>query len=145
EIHEYFAELLRHADVLVYGRITYQLMVPFWPDLARSHSETQSVNDFADAFDAVENIVVFSRTLEKAEYKKTRIVRGDLVGEIARLKQETGKDILLGGVDLPSQLLASGLIDEYRIVVHPIVAGEGRRLFADAPLQEKLQLRLVDT
>jgi dihydrofolate reductase len=76
EVHEYFAQLMRKVDVLVYGRKTYQLMVPFWPDVAKNHSgQTKAMNEFAEAFDSVKNIVVFSRSLEQAEGKKTRIVR----------------------------------------------------------------------
>lgn len=146
EIHDYFADLLRDADVLIYGRKTYQLMVPFWPDIAKKHSgPTQSMNDFAQAFDAVDKIVVFSQSLEKAEGKNTRIVRTNLQDEIIKLKQEPGKNILTGGVDIPSQLAELGLIDEYRFVVHPIVTGEGRRLFEGINLQENLQLKLVDS
>jgi dihydrofolate reductase len=146
EIHNYFADLLRDADVLVYGRITYQLMVPFWPDVAKNHSgSTKSMNDFAQAFDAVDKIVVFSRSLEKAEGKDTRIVRTGLQDEIIKLKQEPGKNILVGGVDIPSQLIELGLIDEYRFVVQPIVVGEGRRLLEGITLQEKLKLKLVES
>lgn len=146
DIHEYFAQQMREAGLLVYGRITYQLMVPFWPDLAKTQSgPTKSINDFALAFDSVPQIVVFSRTLQTVEAKNTRIVRGDLENEIRKLKQEPGKDILVGGVDLPSQLIALDLIDEYRFVIHPTLAGEGRRLLDATNLQERLQLKLVDS
>jgi len=146
DIHEYFAQQIRDADVLVYGRKTYQLMVPFWPDVAKNQTgETKSINDFAQAFAGVKQIVVFSRTLEKAEEKNTRIVRTDLKDEILKLKQEPGKDILVGGVDLPSQLMELDLIDEYRFVIHPVVVGEGRRLLEGISLQEKLQLKLADS
>jgi dihydrofolate reductase len=145
-IHEYFADLLRSADTLVYGRKTYQLMVPYWPDLAKTQSgPTKAWNDFALAFDAVDNIVLFSRTLDKVESSKTRLIHGDLEEEIRKLKQQPGKNILLGGVDLPSQLLHTGLIDEYRLVVHPILVGEGRRLFQDMQLQQRLPLKLVES
>lgn len=146
EIHDYFAQQMRDADLLVYGRKTYQLMVPFWPDIAKNQSgPTKSINDFAQAFAAVKQIIVFSRTLERAEGKNTRIVRTNLKDEILKLKQEPGKDILVGGVDLPSQLIELDLIDEYRFVIHPVVVGEGRRLMAGISLQEKLQLKLVGT
>jgi dihydrofolate reductase len=146
EVHEYFAQLLRQADVLVYGRKTYQLMVPFWPDAARNHSgPTNAMNEFAQAFASIGRIIVFSRSLDRAEGKNTTIVRTNPGDEIRKLKQEQGKDILLGGVDLPSQLMKLGLIDEYRIVLQPIVAGEGRRLFEGANLQERLHLRLVES
>ena len=146
DVHDYFAQQIREADILVYGRITYQLMVPFWPDVAKNQSgQTKSINDFAQAFDSVGQIVVFSRTLDRVEGKNTRIVRGDLENEILKLKQEPGKDILVGGVDVPSQLIALDLIDEYRFVIHPTIAGEGRRLLNATNLQEKLQLKLVDS
>jgi dihydrofolate reductase len=145
EVHEYFANLMRQADTLVYGRKTYELMVPFWPDIAKSQSAPEkSVNDFALAFDSVKNIVVFSRSLNKVEHAKTRIVATNLKEEILRLKEEAGKDILLGGVDVPSQLMELDLIDEYHFVVQPFIAGEGRRLLEGVSLPEKLQLKLVE-
>jgi dihydrofolate reductase len=147
EVHQYFGELLRDVDTLVYGRKTYQLMVPFWPDMAKDQSgPTASMNDFAKAFDDVERIVVFSRTLDGAtEPNKTTIVRDDPQGEIRKLKQERGKNIMLGGVDIPSQLIEDDLIDEYQFIVHPIIAGEGRRLFDRVSLPEKLQLKLAES
>jgi dihydrofolate reductase len=80
-----------------------------------------------------------------AEDENTRIVRTNLRDEILKLKQEPGKDILVGGVDIPSQLMELGLIDEYRFVVMPIIAGEGRRLMEGVSLPEKLQLKLVES
>lgn len=146
EVHEYFAHLTRDVDALVYGRKTYQLMVPFWPDIARNKSgQTSAMNEFAQAFDSVKNIIVFSQSLEKAEGKNTRIVRSNLKDEILKLKQEEGKDILTGGVSLPSQLIELGLVDEFRVVVHPIVVGEGRRLLDDVNLPEGLELQLVES
>ena len=93
---------------------------------------------------AASNIVVFSRTLDTAD-AKTRIVRGNLQDEILKLKQEPGKNILLGGVSLPSQLVELDLVDEYRFLVQPILVGEGRRLLDDVSLPEKLQLQLVES
>ncbi len=87
EVHEYFAQLIRDADTLLYGRKTYELMVPFWPDVAKNHSgNTKAMNDFADAFAAVSKIVVCSRTLDKVEGKNTSIIRGNLKDEILKLK-----------------------------------------------------------
>jgi dihydrofolate reductase len=143
---DYFVHLTRDAGTFLYGRKTYQLMVPYWPDIAKAPSEqTKADYEFAQAFVAVDNIVVFSRSLEKVEEKNTRIIRTNLHDEILKLKQEQGKNILVGGVDIPSQLAALGLIDEYRFIVHPIVVGEGRRLFEGINLQEKLQLKLVES
>ena len=145
DLLEHYTRLLRDdADVLVYGRKTYQLMVPYWPDIAKSQSETKEDIEFAQAFDS-KKLVVFSRSLDSVEEKKTRIVRTDLRDEILKLKQEPGKDILVGGVDVPSQLMKLGLIDEYHFVVMPTIAGEGRRLMEGVSLPEKLQLKLVES
>ena len=119
---EHYTHLLRDVDLLVYGRKTYQLMVPYWPDIAKSQSETKADIEFAQAF-VSKNKIVFSRSLDSAEDGNTRIVRTNLHDEILKLKQEPGKDILVGGVNIPSQLIELGLIDEYRFVVQPIIAG----------------------
>jgi len=146
DIHEFFARVLRDVDVLVYGRKTYELMVPFWPDVARNHSgQTQAMNDFAQAFDSVNNIIVFSRSLDRAEGKNTRIVPANLQEEILKLKQAPGKDILTGGVSIPSQLIELGLVDEFLVVVQPWIVGEGRRLLDGVSLPEKLHLKLVES
>jgi len=146
ETLEYFTHLTRDADTFVYGRKTYQLMVPYWPDVAKSPSQqTKADYEFAQAFEAINKIIVFSRSLDSPEGNKTRIVRTSLHDEILKLKQEQGKNILTGGVTIPSQLVELGLIDEYYFVVHPIVSGQGRRLFEGINLQEKLQLKLVES
>jgi dihydrofolate reductase len=144
ETHEYWTGTLREADLLVYGRKTYELMVPFWPEVAKTQSMTKALNEFAQVFDSIKR-VVFSRSLDSAEDGNTRIVRGNLRDEILKLKQEKGKNILTGGVSLPSQLIELGLVDEYRFVVGPVIAGEGRRLLDGASLPEKLQLKLVES
>jgi dihydrofolate reductase len=146
ETMEYFTHLTRDGDTFVYGRKTYQLMVPYWPDVAKNPSGDRKADiEFAQAFDAVNKIIVFSQSLDSPEGKKTRIVRTGLHDEIIKLKQEQGKNILTGGVTIPSQLAELGLIDEYHFVVHPIVIGEGTRLFEGTNLQEKLQLILVES
>ena len=144
EIFECYTHLMRDVDLLVFGRKTYQLMVPFWPDVAKNHSGTKATNEFAQTFDSI-NKIVFSQSLDSAEGKNTRIVRTKLQDEISKLKQERGKNILIGGVTIPSQLIQLGLVDEYRFVVQPIVVGEGRRLLEDIILQKRLQLTLVES
>jgi dihydrofolate reductase len=141
---EYFTHLMREVDLQVFGRKTYQLMVPYWPEVLKNQSETKADTEFARAFNSI-NKIVFSRSLDGAEDKNTRIVRTNLRDEILKLKQEQGKDILVGGVDIPSQLIELGLVDEYRFVVGPIVAGEGRRLLEGVSLPERLQLKLVES
>jgi dihydrofolate reductase len=144
EILKHYTLLLRDTDLLVYGRKTYQLMVPYWPDVAKNQSETKASIEFARTFDSI-NKIVFSRSLDSAEDRNTRIVRGNLHDEILKLKQERGKNILVGGVDIPSQLIELGLVDEYRFVVQPIVAGEGRRLLEGVSLPERQQLKLAES
>ena len=142
EVLEHYTHLLRDFDLLVYGRKTYQLMVPYWPDIAKSQSETKADIEFAQTFVSKKKIV-FSRSLASAEDENTRMVRTNLRDEILKLKQEQGKNILTGGVSIPSQLIELGLVDEYHFVVQPIVAGEGRRLLEGVSLPERLQLKLV--
>jgi len=146
ETFEYFTHLTRDADTFLYGRKTYQLMVPYWPDVAKNHSgQTKAEIEFAQAFDAINKIIVFSQSLDSPQGTKTRIVRTSLHDEILKLKQEQGKNILTGGVTIPSQLVELGLVDEYHFVVHPIVLGEGRRLFEGVSLPGRLQLKLVES
>ena len=140
---EYFTHLTREVDVQVLGRKTYQLMVPYWPDVLKNPNETKADTEFARAWVSTKK-VVFSRSLNSVEDTNTRIVRGSLRDEILKLKQEPGKDILVGGVDIPSQLIELGLIDEYRFAISPVIAGKGRRLLEGVSLPQSLQLKLVE-
>ena len=144
DVHQYFTDFMREGDLLVYGRITYELMVPFWPDVARDQSLNEVSNEFARVFDSKDRLV-FSQTLDTVEDKKTRIVRSNLRDEIVKLKQQEGGNILLGGVDLPSQLIEMGLVDEFHFIIQPIIAGEGRRLLDRTNLVESQQLKLVES
>ena len=144
EVHEHFTQLMRDVDLLVFGRKTYELMVPFWPEVAKSQSMSKAENEFARTFVSLQKIV-FSRSMGSAEDKTTRIIRTNLHDEMLKLKQEAGKSILVGGVSIPSQLIELGLVDEYHFVVVPILAGEGRRLMEGVSLPEKLQLKLVES
>jgi dihydrofolate reductase len=144
----YFVQLVRDTGTFLYGRKTYELMIPYWPDVAKTppgQDDREVDIEYALAFDAVEKIVVFSQSLKSAKGEKTSIFSTGLQDEVLKLKQEQGKNILVGGVNLAAQLAALDLIDEYRIIVHPIVIGGGRRLFEGINLQEKLQLKLVES
>src|SRR5512144_1514556 len=90
ETHEYFTDLLREVDLLVFGRITYQLMVPFWPEVAKNQSMTRASNEFARTFDSI-NKLVFSQSLDCAEDRNTKIVRTNLHDEILKLKKQQGE------------------------------------------------------
>ena len=143
EILEFYTRLLQGADLLIYGRKTYQLMVPHWPDVAKAGAESKATLDFAKTFDAIDK-VVFSKTLDSAP-GNTRIVRTDPRDEILKLKQAPGRNMLLGGVEFPTHLVELGLVDEYHFVIHPTVAGEGRRLLEGISLQQQLKLKLVES
>ena len=142
ELYEYFTHLMQDADLVVYGRKTYELMIPYWPDVAKSQSESKAETEFAVTLTALDKLV-FSKTLKSAEYN-TRIVRENPGDEILKLKQQPGKKILIGSINLGSQLMALGLIDEYFIVIHPVIVGEGKHLLEGITLQEKIKLKLVD-
>lgn len=143
EIQDYFAELMKEADLIVYGRKTYQLMVPYWPEIAKNQSGTKSEQHFAQTFNAIHK-VVFSRSLAQVE-ENTTLISANLGEEFLKLKQAPGKNISIGGVNLPAQLIALGLVDEFYFVVHPIIVGQGRRLFEDTNFPESLNLELVDS
>ena len=142
ELHKYFTRLLRNASLILFGRTTYELMVPYWPDVARNQSESEATNEFARVFDALD-MVVFSTTLNHVGGNNTRIVRANVAEEVLELKQQPGKDICVGSLSIASQLSERGLIDEDYFVVHPVVAGKGPRLFETVKPQERLLLDLI--
>ena len=139
---DFFTALLHNADLLIFGRITYQLMVPYWPDVARNQSESGPTLEFARVFDSLDK-VVFSTTLSQVEGNNTRIVRANLAEEVLALKQQPGKDIFIDSLSIASQLSERGLIDEYHFVVHPVVAGKGPRLFDTVKPKERLLLDFI--
>ena len=142
ELHDFFTGLLRNASTMLMGRITYELMVPYWPEIAKSQSEDRASNEFARVFVSLDK-VVFSTTLNHDDDSRTRIVRADVAQEVLTLRQQSGKDIAVGSLSIASQLSESGLIDEYHFVVHPVLAGKGPRLFDSVPLKSTIRLDLV--
>jgi dihydrofolate reductase len=143
EILEYFTQLTQEADIQVFGRKTYELMVPYWPDVLACKNSKKADIEFAKAFDNLSKIV-FSKTLDSVDLRNTKIIHTNLREEILKLKKEPGKNILVGGVSISSQLIEHGLVDEFRIVVCPVIAGEGRRLWDSVKLVEQLKLKLVE-
>jgi dihydrofolate reductase len=134
-VRRWKVESLHQVGTHIMGRVTYEQMAGHWPH-----------NGPAEYADLMNNIpkVVFSRTLTKAEWKESRIARGDLGEEIARLKSEPGKDIMAhGGARFVQALSREGLIDEYRLVTRPVALGNGMPLFKD--LLVPLPLRLVES
>lgn len=135
------AELTATADTALYGRVTYEMMAQYWPTAAQSPDASR--HDITHAH-WVNNApkLVFSRTLKTVTWEHARIVSDDIPGEIARLKQEPGKNMLMiGSATTAHAFMQLGLIDEYRININPVVLGRGVPLFAG--IQDMLALQLV--
>jgi dihydrofolate reductase len=127
------------GGVLLFGRITYQMMVSYWPTPAALRDQPEVANGMNRA-----PKVVFSRTLDAARWENTALVKGDLLAEVRRLKQAEGGQItILGSGSIVSQLTKAELIDEYDLVVNPVILGEGRKLFEG--VMDKVDLKLVST
>ena len=127
EIHRHYQELLNEGEVILYGRITYQLM-EFWQTVLEHPSEEKSMNDFALAIDKIQKIV-FSNTLQNIAWNSAKLAEKDLEKTVTELKQQSGKDIFVGSRSLIVQLLKLNLIDELQLCVHPLIAGKGLPLF----------------
>ena len=141
EIHQHYAGLLGNADVILYGRITYQLM-KFWQTLLKNPSGEKSMDDFAIAIDRVPKIV-FSHTLKNTEWDSAKLSNRTIEEEVLELKQQSGKAILVGSRSLIIQLMKLNLIDEYQFCVHPVVAGNGLPLFEN--INNSTTLKLIKT
>lgn len=128
EIHQHYAELLDKAGLILYGRITYQLM-QFWQTLLKNPSGEKSMDDFAIAIDKIPKIV-FSHTLKNTEWDSAELSDKSLEEKVLELKQSPDDgDILVGCRSLIIQLMNLNLIDEFQLCIHPIVAGSGLPLF----------------
>jgi dihydrofolate reductase len=139
EFNEYAIDFLNSVDTLMFGRITYELMAGYWP------TETVNTNDsmIAGKMNSLSKIV-FSKSLEKAEWNNTRLFKGDIAREVARMKLGPGRDIaIFGSSDLAVALIPHGLIDEFSILINPIILGKGKTLFKG--LDYRLKLNLLKT
>jgi dihydrofolate reductase len=139
ETAEYSKGLLSSIDTILFGRVTYELMAGYWPTASPPAEDPVII-------DAMNNLpkIVFSRTLEKADWKNSRLVKGITAEEILILKQQHGKDMVIyGSGSIVSTLAQLGLIDEYRLFVNPVVLGSGKPLFKDT--KDKLTLKLLKT
>ena len=128
EIHQHYNDLLSNADTLIYGRITYQLMESYWPSVVKDPTGNKPMDEFAVLIDNISKIV-YSRTLENVDWKNTELKKEVIKEEILELKQQAGKDILVGSPSLIVALTQLGLVDEYQLGVQPIVLGSGLPLF----------------
>ncbi|WP_285055428.1 dihydrofolate reductase family protein [Pedobacter ginsengisoli] len=141
EIHHHYADLLRAADVILYGRITYQLM-EYWPALLKNPSGDKAMDDFAVAIDRIPK-VVFSRTLKNLEWETASLATRTLEEEVLALRKQPGRDILVGSRSLIISLIKLNLIDEFQLCIHPVIAGNGMQLFEN--LNDRTGLKLIKT
>jgi dihydrofolate reductase len=142
-VDEEFQELATAAsnsgNTLLFGRVTYELMAGFWPTPEAIRTDPV----VASGMNRSEKIV-FSRTLQKADWNNTRLVKDDMLAEVRRLKQLPGKDLtILGSGSIVSQLAQEGLVDEYDILLNPVVLGKGKTMFEG--LRNRLVLKLKET
>jgi dihydrofolate reductase len=139
EWQAFVEENARRGGELLFGRITYELMASYWPTpyaLENDPIVAERMNNMPK--------IVFSRTMDRATWNNTKLVKGDLIAEIRKVRQAPGKDLVIfGSGSIVSQLAQAGLIDEYQIVVNPIILGKGRTMFDG--VQEKQPLKLTET
>lgn len=132
EFFQYAREMLQAADTLLFGRLTYQHMAAHWPSAPK--------DEIADKMNSLHKIV-FSTSLKKADWNNSRLVQGNAADEIANLKQQPGKDmVILGSATLASFLLQKALIDEYRVILNPVLIGAGNPLFKGITHRVRLKL-----
>src|SRR6478672_2684772 len=141
EIHQHYTELLNEGDAILSGRITYQL-IEYWQPLVKKPSGEKSMNDFAIAIDKIPKIV-FSHTLKNVEWESAKLANRDIEEEVLELKQQSGKDILVGSRSLIIQLMKLNLIDEYQLCIHPVIVGTGLPLFEN--IKDRTVLKLIKT
>jgi dihydrofolate reductase len=128
ELHQHYNELLSSSGAIIWGRITYQLMESSWPAIVINPTGNRPIDEFALI---VQNIpkIVFSNTLTNVEWENSRLAKRGIKEEVTELRQQTGKDILVGSPGLIVALTNLSLIDEYQLCVHPVLAGTGLPLF----------------
>ncbi len=141
EIHQHYTDLLSNADTILYGRITYQLM-EYWRPFIKNPSGEKSMDDFAVVMDSIPKIV-FSRTLKNVDWHSAKLSNQPIEEVVSALRQQRGKDILVGSRSLIIQLMKLNLIDEFQLCVHPVIAGKGLPLFEN--INDKTTLKLLTT
>jgi len=141
ELHNHYADLLNSAGVLVYGRITYQLM-QYWQTLLKNPSDEKAMNDFALSLDKIKKLV-FSKTLKDTGWDTAQLADKSPEEAILELKQQQGKDIFVGSRSLIIQLLNRKLIDEFQLCIHPVVEGKGLPLFDQ--IKDRTSFNLIRT
>ncbi len=143
ELEKYAEGIVRTVGAPLYGRVTYQMMESYWPTVLKDKSASKHDMDHAQWLENVEKIV-FSKTLKEVEWNNTTLIKDDIAKEVAKLKKQPGKDLVIfGSPTLAHTFMELGLIDEYRLTVNPIVLGSGMPLFKSG--SDTIKLKLLDT
>jgi dihydrofolate reductase len=142
EIHQHYSELLSNAGAIIWGRITYQLMESHWPTVAKNPTGNKATDDFAAIIDNIPKIV-FSHTLDGVNWRNASVAKRSVEEEVSELRQQPGKDILVGSRSLIITLMNLQLVDEFQINVQPILAGKGLSLFEN--ISDRINLKLLKT
>jgi dihydrofolate reductase len=140
ELHQHFNEQEAQIDVHLYGRRLYENMSAFWPTADKDPSATEAEIEYAHIWKEMRKIV-FSTTLTEVGWN-SELFKGDIVEEINKLKAQPGKDISVGGANLAGNFMRLGLIDEYRMYIHPVILGNGKRIFPS--LDNTISLKLIE-
>jgi dihydrofolate reductase len=141
ELHQHYTDLLDKSGIILYGRTNYELM-QFWQTLLQNPSGKKSMDDFAISIDKIQKLV-FSSTLKDTGWDSAKLATMPLVEQVLELKQQAGKDILIGSRSLIIQLLNKNLIDEFQLCIHPIIEGKGLMLFDQ--ITDRIMLNLIKT
>jgi dihydrofolate reductase len=141
EIHGWFNDQMRSLDATLYGRRLYEVMAAHWPTAEEDPSTTDVEREFARIWNPMPKIV-FSSSLSSVEHN-SRLVRGDVGQVLDEVRQEFDGDLGVAGANLAGQFVERGLVDEYRLVVHPVVLGAGTPYWPQ--LDRPLPLRLIET
>lgn len=143
EMGKYEGGLVSAADTLLLGRVTYQSFAGAWPKVPENPSASEGEKEYAGKLNAMRK-VVFSKTLEKAEWNNSSLAKAVIPEEIEKMKHEPGKDMVIyGSASIVQALTNLGLIDEYQLLVHPVVLGSGKPLFQN--IMDRMKLKLVKT
>jgi dihydrofolate reductase len=141
ELHAWFNDQMRGVDASLYGRRLYEVMAAYWPTGESDPASTEVTREFARLWNATPRIV-FSNSLESVDFN-SRLATGDVGEELAAIKAEFDGDLEVGGPTLAAQFIERGLVDEYHLVIHPVVLGSGTPFFPR--LERPIGLKLIDT
>ena len=142
QLHDFFTAQMDNIDIELFGRVTYQLMESYWPAAPQDPGATKSMIAFANKINAIRKIV-FSRTLQKAEWNNSTLIRDNMIEEVMKLKKQPGRNISVGGVSIIQEIMRRGLFDECWVLVHPVLASKGKKLFDR--FENIVKLNLLET